>query len=462
MWLYVPTLSVSAPAAAASISESNWQCQALAQSLWWRGKPSPSATWSKRLEKVSWLKRLSGRMCEPSTAAHGAVLWMASLAESRASPIPSRESVSERKTSGISGAPRAASSSKPGPGSSSSKTSKACSPAAAPSVYGETFADLVTNLRSDYSARQKRAQAISATGSLSSQWPTVTAGSAEKGPDRCRRDTGSPNSDLPTFLANWPTPDANVINDGEEPETFRARQELQKAKGINGNGMGTPLAMAAKIWSTPRSSDGEKGGPNQSFGAGGIPLASQVSQWRTPTANDSRRGVPEEITTKEGQHSLNRQADQWTTPRVSETGQYQYNKGNPDDRVLTLQGQAQTWSTPSIADTTGGRMTRSGDRSNELLLKGQAATLASSLPDHPISTVGEESSKIRRTLNPLFVEWLMGWPPGWTSLALTPPASNDCACSATELYRYKQHMRSELLRIGLPQAAPPAQLGLFT
>jgi len=61
MWLYLPntlTSSASAPAAAGSISESSWLCPALAASLWWRGKPSPSRTWSQRLSKVSWLQRL--------------------------------------------------------------------------------------------------------------------------------------------------------------------------------------------------------------------------------------------------------------------------------------------------------------------------------------------------------------------------------------------------------------------
>jgi hypothetical protein len=31
-------------------------------------------------------------------------------------------------------------------------------------------------------------------------------------------------------------------------------------------------------WSTPRASDGEKGGPNMSFGAGGQPLPAQMHQ----------------------------------------------------------------------------------------------------------------------------------------------------------------------------------------
>jgi hypothetical protein len=366
------------------------------------------------------------------------------------------------------GLPREELSSSPAPGSSSSKTSRACSrrgmtTSLAPSASSETYADLVLRLRSDYSARQKRAQAINATGFSSSRWPTMRAGD---GPShQLRENVTDARGRLEDVLANWPTP------------TARDWKDTGDMTNVPENAL---LGRVAMNWSTPRSSDGEKGGPNQSFGAGGIPLPAQASQWMTP--------------------------------RVSETGQYQYNKGNKDDPVLTLQGQAQIWATPSVADTTGGRMTRSGDRSSEMLLKGQAALLSdlwatprvgetdeswetkrarnarhlatsesssrtkgvggptvtmqavslrSILPDHPISTVGEESSKIRRTLNPLFVEWLMGWPPGWTFLALTPPASNDCACSATALSAWKRRMRSALYALGLPPPARPPQLTLF-
>jgi hypothetical protein len=53
------------------------------------------------------------------------------------------------------------------------------------------------------------------------------------------------------------------------------------------------------VWSTPRASDGEKGGPNQSFGAGGQPLPSQMHQaavWSTPMARDSK-GSPHTVET---------------------------------------------------------------------------------------------------------------------------------------------------------------------
>jgi hypothetical protein len=204
------------------------------------------------------------------------------------------------------------------------------------------------------------------------------------------------NGLLGRMAANWPTPDASVMNDGEGPETFFARQQRVKAKGINGNGMGMPLTIAATTW---------------------------------------------------------------PTPRAKEDGEYQYSQGDKTKPVPTLSGAAQNWSTPSVADTTGSRKCRSGDRSSELLLNGQAETisLVSSLPDRPISTVGEESSRIPRSLNPLFVEWLMGWLRGWTLLALTPPASNACACSATELSLWKQRMRSALLQLGLPEEVPVQQ-----
>lgn len=52
---------------------------------------------------------------------------------------------------------------------------------------------------------------------------------------------------------------------------------------------------------------------------------------------------------------------------------------------------------------------------------------------------GQESQSISgpRRLNPVFVEWLMGWPLGWT----------DFAPVGTEWYRWQRHMLSELSRL---------------
>ena len=48
--------------------------------------------------------------------------------------------------------------------------------------------------------------------------------------------------------------------------------------------------QVAAMWSTPLASGGEKGGPNQSFGAGGQPLPAQafhVAMWPTATRSDA-------------------------------------------------------------------------------------------------------------------------------------------------------------------------------
>ena len=56
---------------------------------------------------------------------------------------------------------------------------------------------------------------------------------------------------------NWmlPTPNAGLHNYDEAPESFMARRERLRAKGINGNGAGTPLGVAAKLLPTPTTND---------------------------------------------------------------------------------------------------------------------------------------------------------------------------------------------------------------
>jgi hypothetical protein len=162
-------------------------------------------------------------------------------------------------------------------------------------------------------------------------------------------------------------------------------------------------------------------------------------------------------------------AESWSTPMASDAL-----KGGPNQKFgrgnEPLVAQAVNWATPRA------EMARASGNPKHLTLRRgngnlEDQTSAFSLPDRPISTDGEPSSHIRRTLNPLFVEWLMGWPSGWTSLALTPTmtgecasmtrASTGCACSATALSAWKRRMRSALSSLASPVAASPAQLDLL-
>jgi hypothetical protein len=108
-------------------------------------------------------------------------------------------------------------------------------------------------------------------------WPTATVGDhwTPSTDESAERETGKhnlrgtsitwrPDALWPTARAEdsestgmhrWPTPDANVMNEGEGPQTFFKRQEELKAKGYNGNGCGIPLTIAATNWPTPASRD---------------------------------------------------------------------------------------------------------------------------------------------------------------------------------------------------------------
>lgn len=450
MWLYLPptasTSSASAPVAEASTLDLSLHSQRLEASLWWRGKPSPSRTWLQRCSKVFWLQQLSGAMCGPSTAARGAVSWMASLAASRASRTPSPERSAGSLTSETFGATPDAPSSRRGHGLSSSKTSAACSrpgltKSLAPAGFAETYSSWVMRLRADCSRRQKLATARAGNASSYSQWltpdvpnggrgmptgtsetgmrpdgtkaqvglqnqatrwPTPKAGDPKHGADFVRRDTGKPNSNLQTAIAMWPTPNAT---DGEKgspgqeynsglPSLTRAATVLwptpqtRDFKGADQDlvdrGNARPLNEVAVHWSTPRASDGEKGGPGQSFGTGEKPLAAQTIHWPGPTSLSFGES---------------------------------HQPGNSRSMNKTL------------------------DLSSRL--------------DHRTKTDGAVSSSERRSLNPLFVEWLMGWPPLWVRV------STNCGCSAMALLAWRQRMRSALLSLASPQPAPPAQLSLL-
>lgn len=421
MWLYVPNISISsqsAPVDSASISASSWQFQLLEQSAWSRGKPSRSRNWYQQWKRAIWLQRLFGAMPEPSMAEHGVAQLTASLAAFRASLIASPAVSKARTTNAISGLTLAASSSNPERNSSSLKMSPACSrqgltKSLAQSGFIETFESLVLRLRSDCSRRQKLARRTRESAFSSSQWRTPAANNGERGgmlPEEREGHTLNLQDQVQGFQASaWPTPTANDWK-GSGPTLERKDGQMR----------GDRLDYATEqLWTTPSAGDGQRGG-TITENMSGTSLVQQVNTlWSTPRASDGEKGEPNQTFGAGGQ-PLPAQTIQWMTPRSHEVGQYQYSRGDKTKPVETLTGQA-----------------------------------PSHLAQVTVKT-GKPHSKERRSLNPLFVEWLMGWPPGWTLLAWT-----DFGCSEMALFHWKQRMRCALLSLGLPAEAPPAQLALF-
>jgi hypothetical protein len=153
------------------------------------------------------------------------------------------------------------------------------------------------------------------------------------------------------------------------------------------------------------------------LGAGGE-LHKQATNWPTAGANDYKG------TAREGQ--LDEAAEQiWMTPAAdsfrSRGGDRKHEMG------LDQQARSEMWTTPRAI--TGGA--ESAERKQELGrtqsgggdLQSQCETFPTPRPGPATSNAGEPSSNhsrsLRRRLNPLFVEWLMGFPFGWT--VLRPP-----------------------------------------
>ena len=194
-------------------------------------------------------------------------------------------------------------------------------------------------------------------------------------------------------------------------------------------------ASDCSSWPTARASDGAKGGPNQRGSSGDVMLPSAAAQWPTPMA-----GTPAQNgNNAAGNSDFSRKAmaiataGNWTTPSCSDG----HRGGKLTDAMsgTSLVQQVNTvWETPGVALTEGSRMTRGGARADELLLTGQAVALSQSHSAHPdpATSDGPTSSQPRRTLNPLFVEWLMGWPENWTSLTASigsVPVEMECSRS---------------------------------
>ncbi len=153
-------------------------------------------------------------------------------------------------------------------------------------------------------------------------WPATHTRDAthDRERTRARPRVGGPGPDL-TLL---PTPTGNPFEG--EPDAFMARRERLKAQGINGNGAGTPLAIAVQLLPTPGAYDGERGGsqhPDKRRGGGHSvtlqdvaehttdwgPYASAIRRWEAVTGRSAPAPVRHDG--KGGKPRLNPELTEW-------------------------------------------------------------------------------------------------------------------------------------------------------
>jgi hypothetical protein len=166
-----------------------------------------------------------------------------------------------------------------------------------------------------------------------------------------------------------------------------------------------------------------------------------------PTPNVARGGNPPEILIRKGNHyvrpsgkkahlGLDQAARMWPTPMASDG--CKPSAGNRKSADLTH--VAAMWPTPAARDAKGANsrahveVNGTGRRHMDQL----ANYAVHSLPARKIARDGETTCDQRRSLNPAFVEALMGWPIAWTGFGSV----------ATAWSHWLQRMRSEFLRLG--------------
>jgi DNA (cytosine-5)-methyltransferase 1 len=226
---------------------------------------------------------------------------------------------------------------------------------------------------------------------------------------------------------------------------------------------GLPLNLrdqASHLWLTPRAQESGEGQEtfiqrnadrsNRCFGS----LTSQTKTlWPTATATDAnvtRARSPEKMIRKDGRNVLRTPSlaetvmqpkdfpytkqdlelakteqpyrvakAHWPTPMAKEAGSNAPTHGAGLRETVTRQ-----WSTPTARDWKDGVLLNSNAETRSNLSRQAPRTLKD----------GGVTSSTGLTLNPLFVEVLMGWPVGWT----------DCASAGMALSPWLRLMRSEL------------------
>ena len=229
--------------------------------LTWNGKPIPLRSSSSGWKSADCLRRLSGRTLPPSMADPFVDWWTSWLADSRARTSPSPVEAPASVASAAASSTRSSAFwARLERALSSSRTSRGCGqaelfatePMSSPT---STRCEPPRSLRGSVGTRSVTWSGYTGDFSRLTEYPLCTMSSADWqrwATTLTRHKSRLRTSARPIDASGsscWPTPDAAVMNDGEAPESFERRRAALAAKGINGNGAGTPLAQATKTWS---------------------------------------------------------------------------------------------------------------------------------------------------------------------------------------------------------------------
>lgn len=185
---------------------------------------------------------------------------------------------------------------------------------------------------------------------------------------------------------------------------------------------------ACSSWPTARVTQGGYTRDNGDPAKERTSLEGLAEQWETPSvavtegSRLTRGGKRSNEMLLTGQAMAVSEAKDWATPCARDhfpphTAEYIAGKKAQGHGMRNLVDEATAWPTPAARATKGANSADHLENGTGRKHLDQLPNFVSHClpPDHPTRS-GPKSSNERRTLNPLFVEWLMGWPIGWTAL----------------------------------------------
>ena len=383
------------------------------------GKSMPPASWSRAWKKGGYIRLLSGTIYPPLTADAGVAAWISSLRDSPVSP--SAQPGSDRPTTIADTSGRTSGGLSTGRDRLSSfwRTSEHLfqldnGTGDRPTWWSETsWSDWVTELRRRSSAHQTWGHHIS--GSASSSWATpVVSDTTGACPGR---------TDLRTQVNHWGTPRVSMAKHQTAP-IDRGQGKIEEQ---------AVAWRAPKQWQTPKVATGAYSYPSGDKTRPFLNLEGQAETFHldpeTPTLG------PPSLPSAPNSHQL------WYTPRVQQGDQTRGNTTDPYGLVQQATREVnetsnRLWQTPQAFRDTGETLSEWRDRNarkkaeNENLGSLQLSLATQARGDH---------KKMR--LNPLFVEWLMGWPEQWST------ARSDSDSSAMAWCHWLRRSRSALARM---------------
>jgi len=212
------TFSQSAPESADLTSDCMQDfeplAEALAQSAWWRGKPSPLRSWERRCKKGGWMRVLSGAAIWPISQPPNFPVLTGTPEAIPASPFPPLVNGEGRTIGDICGPSSPDNSRLFGQEECFSRMWRDTSHSVSVMCL-QTWKNLVSDVRSACTARRKSARRTEGNEFSSSDWPTPTANEDAAGTSNGKMQKmlgnhpdirGRPGPETPKDATNRPGP----------------------------------------------------------------------------------------------------------------------------------------------------------------------------------------------------------------------------------------------------------------